>query len=63
MDYYQSCSVVRQVQIVWSDQVNAPPVEWLSKYPKDKYSFEVHDKDSLSNRFRVLKGVPTEVCF
>jgi hypothetical protein len=61
MDYYKTCSVIRQVQIVWSDQVNSPPHDWLSSYPKDKYVFEVHKTDSLSNRFRALGGVPTEV--
>jgi hypothetical protein len=61
MDYYKTCSIIRQVQIVWSDQVNSPPHDWLSSYPKDKYVFEVHKTDSLSNRFRALGEVPTEV--
>lgn len=62
MDYYLTCNVVRQVHIVWSDQVNIPPIEWHDKYPSDKYIFELHKTDSLSNRFRVLDRVFTEVC-
>jgi hypothetical protein len=61
MDYYKTCDVVKQIQIVWSDQVNAPPPEFSQNYPKDKYLFEIHKTDSLSNRFRVLDSVPTEV--
>jgi hypothetical protein len=62
MDYYKTCETVRQVQVVWSDQVNSPPLDWLNNYPKDKFMFEVHKTNSLSNRFRVLDNVPTEVC-
>ena len=61
MDYYETCDTVRRIQIVWSDQKNSPPPEWLDHYAKDKYVFEMHNTDSLSNRFRVLDNVPTEV--
>ena len=61
MDYYKTCDIISQVQIVWSDQVNKPPLDWLKNYPKDKFMFEVHKTDSLNNRFRVLDSVPTEV--
>jgi hypothetical protein len=61
MDYYKTCDVVSQVQVVWSDQVNKAPVEWLKKYPEGKYIFEIHDTNSLSNRFRALIPVNTEV--
>ena len=62
LDYYQTCDVIKQVQVVWSDQVNSPPTDWLKNYPPGKFMFEVHKTDSLNNRFKVLDSVPTEVC-
>ena len=53
---------MNQTQIVWSDQENKPPVEWLKEYnnkESEKVIFEVHDKDSLNNRFKALQKVPT----
>ncbi len=61
VEYYAKCDVVSQVQIVWSDQKDKPPKELLKKYPKDKFVFETHSSNSLSNRFRALIPVPTEV--
>jgi len=60
LDYYRTCKVVRQIQVVWSDQENKPPVDWLEGYEAGKVIFEVHDKNSLSNRFVALQGIPTE---
>lgn len=60
LDYYKSCAVVSQIQVVWSDQQNAAPLEWSQRYPPGKVVFEVHDKNSLSNRFLALHAVPTE---
>ena len=60
LDYYKTCAAVKQIQVVWSDQRDKPPVDWLSKYPTGKVLFEVHDKDSLNNRFVPLQEIPTE---
>jgi len=62
LDYYTShtCKkVIKQIQVVWSDQENKPPVSYLKKYPSPKVQFEQHDTNSLSNRFRALLDVPT----
>lgn len=61
MDYYATCDIVGQVQVVWSDLENKAPMDWLKKYPEGKYAFEIHTTNSLSNRFRPLIPVDTEV--
>lgn len=61
IESYAKCDAVKQVQIVWSDQENSPPQDWIAKYPEGKFMFEVHKENSLSNRFRPLVDVPTEV--
>ena len=63
MKYYDKCETVKLVQVIWSDQLNKAPIEWLKTYSKGKFEFEIHSNDSLSNRFRVLKGIPTEVTY
>ncbi len=49
--------------MVWSDQANSAPVSWEAKYPAGKVRFEIHKSNSLSNRFKALLNVPTEVFF
>ena len=61
LDHYQTCRNVKQIQVIWSDQTKGAPLEWLSKYPKDKVLFEIHTSNSLNNRFHALVPVPTEV--
>ena len=60
LDYYKDCNVIKQIQVVWSDQQNKPPMEWITKYSIGKVMFEVHTKDSLNNRFNALQDLPTE---
>lgn len=60
LDYYKTCDVVNQIQVVWSDQQNKPPLDWLSKYPNGKVVFEVHAKNSLNNRFIPLQEIRTD---
>lgn len=60
LDSYARCDVVKQIQVVWSDQENSAPLEWIEKYPESKVSFELHKKNSLSNRFRPLTEIPTQ---
>lgn len=66
LDYYHHCPLIKQIQIVWSDTKNDPPLNWLSQYnqkntnKEDKVVFEIHKNNSLSNRFRPLIPIPTE---
>lgn len=60
LDYYKTCDTVKQIQVVWSDQQNKPPLGWVLKYPEGKVLFEVHAKDSLNNRFVALHDIPTD---
>ncbi len=60
LDYYKTCSVIEQIEVVWSESAQ-PPLDWLSRFPKGKVVFEVHLNNSLSNRFRPLQTIPTEV--
>jgi len=60
LDYYKTCNVVKEIQVVWSDQRDKPPTDWFSRYPAGKVLFEVHDKDSLNNRFVPLLKLSTE---
>eukprot|EP01036_Dinobryon_divergens_P029815 gene29815-38969_t len=61
MRYYKDCKIVKQVQVVWSDQENGAPFHWIKDFglPSDKYVFEIHRNNSLSNRFRPLLSIPT----
>eukprot|EP00981_Chlorochromonas_danica_P013127 scaffold5903_cov165-Ochromonas_danica.AAC.2 len=60
LDYYQQCPQIQTIQVVWSDTVNAPPRDWLADYEEGRVVFEVHDQNSLNNRFRALLPIPTE---
>jgi CTP:phosphocholine cytidylyltransferase-like protein len=60
LDYYATCDVVKQIQVVWSDQENAAPLAWTEKYPDTKVLFELHKNNSLSNRFRPLTEILTQ---
>jgi hypothetical protein len=61
LKHYNECKVVNQIQVIWSDQENKAPIEWLQYYPENRVIFEIHDKDSLNNRFIALKVIPTMV--
>ncbi len=60
---YARCACVDTITIVWSDPKSSPPEDLVleSKYPNSTFEFEVHKENSLSNRFRPLTPVPTEV--
>jgi hypothetical protein len=62
-DYYKSCLLIKQIQVIWSDVSTPAPVDWIQThgFPVDKLIFEVHDKNSLNNRFRAIVAVETEV--
>ena len=60
LDHYSTCTdTVNEIQIVWSDQLNAAPIEWEKSYLPLKVKFEIHGTNSLSNRFKVLTNVST----
>ena len=61
LDYYQDCKVIDQVQVIWSDIERLAPIDWLSRYPKNKIIFEIHKNNSLSNRFKQILPIQTEV--
>lgn len=61
LKYYNECDIVDQIQVVWSDQENKPPLDWIPRYKKDKVIFEEHHNNSLVNRFRCISPLHTEV--
>ena len=63
LDYYDTCDVVDQIQVVWSDLQSSPPYSWLKDLSTNKTRFEVHKTNSLNNRFRQLLPINTDVCF
>ena len=72
LDYYlgsdkeggrkKECSLVKQVQVVWSDPANQPPTSWVKEYG-ERLVFEVHDEDTLSNRFLPKTAIETDAVF
>jgi Glycosyl transferase family 64 domain len=61
LEHYKQCENVKQIQVIWSDQNTKAPLAMLEKYPAGKVIFEVHDNNSLNNRFHNLTNIPTEV--
>jgi len=57
---YNTCAVVKDITVVWSDPENKPPLEWISEFDYKKVVFEVHTTNSLSNRFMPLQPLSTE---
>lgn len=61
--HFAACPRVAQIQVVWSDQENAPPPIESFGLPSAalaaKVAFERQPTDSLNNRFRALLPVPT----
>ena len=50
------------IQIVWSETTVTPPAMYSDKSQfQGKVVVEVHKNNSLSNRFRALLPIPTEV--
>ena len=74
VEHFAQCDVVREIQVVWSDQENEPPGLGMFDLPKrhgghrkgggargPSVVFERHTTDSLNNRFLPTIAVPTEV--
>ena len=60
LSHYHRCSVVKQIQVIWSDPENNAPVEWSKRYVDGRVIFEVHQTNSLNHRFHNITPVPTE---
>lgn len=62
VEYYHHCPHVQSIQVVWSEvNVSPPPVYSDKSRFSGKVVVEVHKNNSLSNRFRALLPIPTEV--
>jgi hypothetical protein len=63
--FYTQCPLVKHIAIVWSE--SDPPPESMSKrYAKSQspvISFEIHETDSLNNRFMPLKSAHSDAIF
>lgn len=63
VSHYVTCTCVKEIQIVWSDQKNKPSTNLFGEaVGNDKIKYEIHDKDSLNNRFLPELSIPTQVC-
>ena len=64
-EHLASCDSVGQIQVVWSDQENAPPgLEiFATEEARRKVVFEVHDTNSLNHRFNATSPVETAGVF
>ena len=71
VEHFSRCSVVREIQVVWSDQQNEPPAMSMFSLPQRgsgrdhvaRIVFERHSTDSLNNRFRPTVPIPTDAVF
>lgn len=64
VEHFSSCDCVGQIQVVWSDQQNAPPgLSMFSEGARRKVLFEVHDTDSLNHRFNITVPIATDGVF
>lgn len=60
--YIHSLVQVEQVTVVWSDPDNKPPPHLgPDAYPHREVFYEIHETNSITNRFRALNPVPTDV--
>ena len=61
LDHYTQCDDVKEIQIVWSDPLSKPLLNVVKEYPHKLINFEIHKNNSLSNRFRPLIPITTDV--
>ena len=61
ISHYLTCNVIHEIQIIWSDLSNQPPSLKDLNVETNKVKFEVHDKDSLNNRFLPKLDIKTKV--
>lgn len=64
VEHLSSCDCVGQIQVVWSDQENAPPgMDLFTEKARRKVHFEVHDTNSLNHRFNITSPAITDAVF
>lgn len=64
VEHFSTCDCVGQIQVVWSDQKNAPPaLSMFTEGARRKVLFEVHDTDSLNHRFNITVPIATDGVF
>ena len=61
ISHYLTCNVILEVQIIWSDIQNQPPLFKDLNDDSNKVRYEIHDKDSLNNRFLAKIDIKTKV--
>jgi hypothetical protein len=62
LEHYTMCPEIKEITVVWSDLKNAPPAHLSpERYPPGLVRYEMHTVNSISNRFKALEPVPTEV--
>jgi len=61
VNHLLSCPAIAQIQIVWCDQDNAPPLEIYNLIQSEKHQVivEYHLDNSLNERFNILSETPT----
>ena len=61
LTHYLSCNIINEIQVVWSDLKNQPPTFHDLNDHNKIIKYEIHDKDSLNNRFIPTLAMKTEV--
>jgi hypothetical protein len=68
------CPIIKEIQVIWSDIDESPPKSLLDQYSASpigsgndattdtapRISFEIHSKNSLTNRFRPSLDIKTD---
>jgi len=58
LNHHSKCEGVAQIQVIWCDSENEPPLEVLH-HPSGKVVVEKHIVNSLNERFHILLPTPT----
>ena len=63
--HYTACPHIEELQIIWSDlKFKPPPLSFFQLQPNHiPVRFEIHNFDSLSNRFLALSDIKTETIY
>ena len=65
LSHYVTCKDIEEITVVWSDQLNQPPMSLLHRFTDtseplgDIVKFEYHKTNSLNNRFLPLHEIKT----
>jgi len=58
LNHHAKCTSVAQIQVIWCDLENEPPMEVLH-HPSGKVVVEKHHRNSLNERFVIMSPTPT----